>query len=92
MNEKPTPGTVSPRAFSIFSTRSSLVFAEVHSSFGFRITKTSPSSIPMTSVASSGLPDRLTTVMTSGNLFRTRSIRPVLAATSEMPTEEGGRR
>ena len=53
------------------------------------MTNTSPSSMPMTSVASSGLPDRLTTVVTSGNRRRTRSMRPVPAATSEMATEAG---
>ena len=89
VKEKPIPGTASSRASLIFSTSSPLVRAVVHSDRGFSITNTSPSSMPMTSVASSGLPERLTTVITSGNRFRTRSIRPVPAATSEMATEAG---
>jgi hypothetical protein len=89
VKENPIPGTASSRASLIFSTSSPLVRAVVHSERGFSITNTSPSSMPMTSVASSGLPERLTTVVTSGNRFRTRSIRPVPAATSEMATEAG---
>ena len=63
VNEKPIPGTASSRASLIFSTSSPLVRAVVHSERGFSITNTSPSSMPMTSVASSGLPERLTTVI-----------------------------
>ncbi len=60
------PGSAARRSFSNRPTSASRSFAVFHSARGFRITKTSLCSMPMTSVATSGLPVRDTTRTTSG--------------------------
>jgi hypothetical protein len=57
-----------------------------HSDLGFSITKTSERSSPITSVATSGLPVRDTTVRTSGNRSSTFSISVVARSDSVSDT------
>ena len=83
VNSKLTPGTILMASF-IFSTSSSLLSADTHSSVGLRMTKTSAISIGIGSVGTSATPIRLRTVSTSGNSALTmRSILVVVSMVSE---------
>ena len=70
-------------ASDIFSISSAFVSAVFHSDLGRRLTNTSESSIPMTSVATSGDPVLETTSSTSGKRRRSRSRRVVDAKDSD---------
>ena len=65
VNVKPIPGTRASNASDMAATSMSFERPAVHSSFGFRMAKTSDSSMPMRSVAISGEPIRVTTWSTS---------------------------
>ena len=85
VNEISRPGiTASTESNTV--TSPSWSFAVVHSSCGLRMTYMSPSKSPIASVARSGRPSLVTTVITSGNfrMIRSDALESRVASASEM--------